>query len=352
MRDFPAMICFSSHTYPMPMSSGSIGSHRAFMGLCVTICVCLSLVLFVGWRWYFDSLASRNTLIEMAQKAETRARELEKMGLLVDAAQPGEERVPPDSSQAGRGTTHQSESAIKTPANSSDSPHPAASDIKEMPLQENGDDVTQAAALLETFWKTENWKDRLPMVIDADRVAGLMKDFYETQGGQDPLPGGMLSKARYNIDGHEILYFSYTSNRPTNTLEVALRRGPQGKFLIDWESLVGYGEMSFQHFREKRPTKPVMLRAYVRQFEYFNFEFSDSTKFICVKLSSESAENSIYAYCERSSTLGRWLEAELAGTGPTDLKGYTLSVSFPPNAQSNQCVQLHKVMVSRWLILP
>jgi hypothetical protein len=67
------MLCSQSQpTYPMPMSSGSIGSHRAFMGVCITTCVCLALVLFVGWKWYFDSLTSRNTLIELAQKDEAR----------------------------------------------------------------------------------------------------------------------------------------------------------------------------------------------------------------------------------------------------------------------------------------
>jgi hypothetical protein len=110
--------------------------------------------------------------------------------------------------------------------------------------------------------------------------------------------------------------------------------------------------MSFQQFRDKRPTKPVMLRAYVRRFEYYNFEFSNSAKFICVKLTSGDSENSVYGYSERSTELGRWLEEELAGTGPTNFKGYTLSVSFPPEAQSNQCVQLHEVKASRWLILP
>jgi len=291
--------------------------------------------------------------MEMAQKAETRAKELEKMGLLVDAAQPVEnpglvETTPSPTNQESA----QNEPADKKTARSNDAPYPKASSIKEMPLQESGNDVAQAVALLEEFWKTENWKDRVPMVIEGDRVSGMMKDFYEVQGGRDPVPGGMLSKARYSIDGHEILYFSYTSSRPTGTLEIALRRGADGKFLIDWESLVGYGEMSFQEFREKRPTKPVQLRAYVRLFEYYNFEFSNSSKLLCLKVSSENSENSVYAYCDRSSSLGRWLEAELAGTGPTGFKGYTLSISFPPNAQSNQCVQLHKVSAPRWLILP
>lgn len=332
------------------MTSGSIGSHRAFMGVSITLCICLALTLFIGWKWYFESLASRTTLIELAKKAETRVRELENLGLSVEAAKTEAEApsvlpkisIPETAPQTAPQTSASNQGAL----------HPAESKIKELPLMETSDDVVHALALLDQYWKTETWKDRVPLVVHSDRVAGLMKDFYETQGAADPVPGGLVSKARYQIDGTEILYFSYTSSRPTGSLEVAMLRGPDGKFLIDWESLTGYGEMSFQDFRTKRPTKPVIMRAYVRLFEYFNFEFSDSKKYLCVKLTSENGESSVYAYSERGTELARWLESDLASTGPSGFKGYTLQVSFPPDAQSNQCVNLDKVMTARWLVLP
>jgi hypothetical protein len=179
-----------------------------------------------------------------------------------------------------------------------------------------------------------------------------MEDYYVVQSGVDPMPGKLLGKARYSIDGTEILYFSYSCSRPSGSLEIAMRRDQNGKFLIDWESLTGYGEMSFQDFRVQRPTKPVMLRSYVRLFEYYNFEFVDAKKYLCIKLTAETGESSIYAYCERGSSLAEWLEADLATTGPSGFKGYTLQVSFPPNAQSNQCVRLDRVIASRWLIIP
>ena len=317
------------------------------MGVSITLCICLALTLFVGWKWYFESLASRNTLIEMAKKAETRVRELENLGLSVEAAKTDAEEPP-----ATLPKISVQETAPKTSTANQRTLHPAESKIKELPLMETSDDVVQALALLDQYWKTETWKDRVPLVVHSDQVINLMKDFYETQGGTDPMPGGLVSKARYLIDGTEILYFSYTSSRPTGSLEVAMLRDSQGKFLIDWESLTGYGEMSFQDFRTKRPTKPVSMRAYVRLFEYFNFEFSDSKKYLCLKLTSENGESSVYAYCERGTELGRWLESDLASTGPSGFKGYTMQVSFPPDAQSNQCVNLDKVAAARWLVLP
>ena len=337
------------------------------MGVCITACGCLALVLFMGWQWYFDEVKRRTVLIQMAAQAEEKARELESMGLTLDAPRYESAPVlgrelPPVAVPPAPAVSSPAPEAMPAPvpapqvpeepvATAPPSHQPRVSTIKVLQIEDSGD-VVEALELLNQYWKTEAWSDRVKMVFDPDRVNGLMKDYYEAQGASDPLPGGLVSKARYEIDGAEILIFGYTSNRLTGSLEVAMRRGPEGRFLVDWESLVGYGEMSFLDFRTKRPTKSVLLRAYVRRFEYFNFEFADSSKFLCVKVTSESGDNSVYAFCRRSTELGQWLETDLASTGPTGFKGYTIRVSFPENAQSNQCVNLDEVIVPRWLVLP
>lgn len=339
------------------MTSGSIGSHRAFMGVCITLCVTLSLTLYVGWKFYFFNVANRSSLIEKAQSAEKKNQDLEKLGISLEPAPaaPTTTSVLPKftaSKDASLPITHTAPSTQPDSPSQNASLQPAASSIKEMPLLESSDEVVQALQLLDQYWKTESWTDRVPLVAHAERVASLMKDYYEVQAASDPQPGALVSKARYQINGTEILYISYASSRPTGSLEIAMLRGPQGKFLIDWESLTGYGEMSFQELRTKRPAKPVLMRTYVRLFEYYNYEFSDSKKYLCIKLLSESGDNSLYAYCERGTPMAQWIERDLASTGPTGFKGYTMLISFPPDAQSNQCVNLEKVVAQRWLNLP
>ncbi len=338
------------------MTSGSTGSHRAFMGVCITLCICRALVLCVGWRLSFFSLVNRNTLIELDHNAEKKVQDLEKLGISFEAAQASPptpsvlSKIPATGDDIPLSTTTPTD--LTTPLSQQAALYPAESTIKVLPLLETSDEVVQAMELLEKYWKTESWKDRVPLVAHSEQVAALMKDYYETQGASDPVPGALVSKARYQIDGTELLYFSYASSRPTGSLEIAMLRGPQGKFQIDWESLTGYGEMSFQEFRTTRPTKPVLMRAYVRLFEYYNYEYSNSKKYLCIKLMSESGDNSVYAYCERGTQLAQWIESDLSTTGPTGFKGYTMLISFPPNAQSNQCVNLDKVVTQRWLNLP
>ena len=328
------------------------------MGVCITLCVILSLTLYVGWRWYFDSIANRNTLLDLAQKAEKRVQDLENLGISFEAATTEAAPTSTLPKILAGGDESSAKTDVLTPtspaqsASQQDALYPAESNIKPLPLLESSEEVVQALAVLDQYWKTESWQGRIPLVAHSERVTALMKDYYETQGSKDPVPGALISKARYDIDGTEILYFSYNCSRPTGSLEIAMPRDPQGKFVIDWESLTGYGEISFQEFRSKRPAKPVLMRAYVRLFEYYNFEFSDSKKYLCIKLMSENGDNSVYAYCERGTKLSRWIETDLASTGPTEFKGYTLLISFPPNAQSNQCVNLDKVVAQRWLQVP
>lgn len=332
------------------MTTGSIGSHRAFMGVSLTLSAILVLVLYIGWQIYFAELHKRNTLIALAARDQARSADLEKMGLSIDAgrSQPDETASPTTTTDATRLVLEgQQKSNAPVPTL-----YPPVSNIKELPLQETSEEVVRAVALLDEYWATPAWRDRLRMVVEPERVTPLMKDFYETQKAADPVPNGLISKARYSIDGTDILYFRYNGGRPSGTLEVAMRRGGEGRYLIDWESLVGYGEMSFADLREKRPAKPVLLRVFARQFEYYNFEFADAAKYYCVKMSSENGEQSVYGYVERGTTLGDWLETNLATTGPSGAMGFTVKAAFPPNAESNQCLHLQQVVASRWIVLP
>lgn len=322
------------------------------MGVSFVICLCLCLILFVGWQWYFEATSGRQALMEAAKKAEARAQDLAKMGLPAVVPKMIQDAAPPKGPQPLSAAV---DMAVGSTGATSVLPtrlHPEASHVRSVPLQESSAEVVDALALLERYWKTASWKERISLVREPSRVAPLMVDYYERQKGKDPTHGTLITKARYQIDGTEILYLSYISSRPLGSLEVALLRGEDGRFLLDWESLVGYGEKSFEELREERTTKPTLLRAYVRLFEYYNFDYSDSHRYLCVKMTSESGENSIYGYCERSSDLGRWLEKDLARTGPSGLKGYTVRVSFPANAHSNHCVNLDSVIASRWLLLP
>jgi hypothetical protein len=180
-----------------------------------------------------------------------------------------------------------------------------------------------------------------------------MEDYYDRQRETDPDHTELKQKSRFMLDGKaEILYFSFASSRSTGLAEVAMRRGANGKFLVDWESLAGYSGMAFGELKKLKPVEPVKVRAFVKLFEYYNYEFEDSSRYLCLKLVAANGVDMLYGYCERESELGRWLQDQLAHTrSGSAMNGFTLKIAYPEKAQSDQCVWIKQVMASRWLLL-
>ncbi|MBE7496406.1 MAG: hypothetical protein HS117_15800 [Verrucomicrobiaceae bacterium] len=329
------------------MTSGSTGSHRAFMAVAATACICLVLTLVVGWRWYSQSIQARMVMLERARLHEMRIRDLEKLGL--DAGAGIIQDTRPDATPK---VSLQETAASKSKSAASDSLVPLPGTFKELPLQDSAADFVDALAVLDGYWRAVTTRERIPFVYDAPRVGPLMVEHYDTLKETDPDHTELRQKSRLLLDGHEILYFGYASSRATGLCEVAMRRDSGGRFLIDWESLAGHNAMSFSRIREAKPVAPVQVRAFVRLFDYYNYEFADSARYLCVKMIAANGVDTLYGYAERTSEIGVWLTAQLEEAKASGaMSGYTLKVGFPENPQSDQCLIIHQVVAARWLLL-
>lgn len=321
------------------------------MGVGIFAVVVLSFGLIVGWRWYFGEISNRRQIMALSEKEEARA---EAMGLGAPSRQFGGPVTPESSADDERqridGVPLTQISPGERSTNRMDWLVPKESMIEELPIEAIQEDVTAAQALLRRYWAERSWEERLSMVRDPGRVKPLMQTYYEGQMGSDPLPGAQLGVARFRIDGAEVLHFSFESSRPSGVLEVAMIRDDNGVFRLDWESLVGYCDKTFVQLRLQRPTELTLVRAVVQFDDYYNFEFSDPKEFICLKLISPGGGYSLFAYAERSSQIGEWLEREMATQ--ESARGLTLTVAYPQNAQSDQCLAVRAILADRWLILP
>lgn len=334
-----------SITYKTFMTSGSTTPHRAFMGVTGTICVVLVLVLTGGWRWFFQDVEKRRVIMDRAKLHEARLSELEKLGLDAEAG------IVDDSAGPSSPTVSLQNMVPQESGSSGVIPLPGS--LQDLPLQQSAPDYVEAVQTMQSYWKCTTIKQRMSYVYAPDRVKPLMEDYYERQGETDPDHTELKQQSRFILDNKaEILYFSFASSRPTGLAEVAMRRGQNGKFLVDWESLAGYSNPAFAELKKLKPVEPAKIRAFVRLFEYYNYEFSDSSRFLCVKIIASNGVDMLYGYCERESELGRWLQEHLEHTRKGNLmNGYTLTITYPENAQSDQCVWIKQVLASRWLLL-
>lgn len=86
---------------------------------------------------------------------------------------------------------------------------------------------------------------------------------------------------------------------------------PQGMF-IDWPSMVGLGQISIRDFLRDQPGEAVALRVRARVGHYYNNDFSDTAKWLCLRLSDVTNENVVHGYVDRALPVAEALEKNLA----------------------------------------
>lgn len=331
----------------MPFSQhhpSSFKPHVALMLIGFVTMVVLSFVLFIGWRWYFGEINKRQELARISRKADE--------GIAERAAVRAE---------TARKTVL---GAIETKKASASEPAKSSVSLVEMahvneggvfpdpvPISEEVTAERQADAqgIQQRFWQATTWREKLPFVHDAERVMPLMRDYYEKHQMLDPIMSGSARQAHFKINNTEVLLYSYSSVRPSGTLDVAMIAQPNGKFLIDWESMVGASDLPWLEFKKTRPTQPFLVRVFARPDDYFNYEFSDDKRWSAAHLTSPDGNFFIYGYCEKDSEVARTLASifeQVRGRA-----ALTLRIAYPEKAESDHCARIVGIVANRWLLV-
>ena len=125
-------------------------------------------------------------------------------------------------------------------------------------------------------------------------------------------------------------------------------KGGEENYLIDWESWVGYSEKTPQEMKDEKPTTPFLVRAKLATQDYYNYGFSDDTKWQSFQLLIGKPEESFTGYLPSNSE-------DLLKLKASEGKILTviLKVAYPENARSNGQVLITEVIkVGSWLLLP
>jgi hypothetical protein len=114
---------------------------------------------------------------------------------------------------------------------------------------------------------------------------------------------------------------------------------------VDWESWVGWCEMSWEDFMTAKPTSGTLFRVKLNDTNYYNFNFSDEAKWKSYTLLSIDEKYRIYGYVEVGSQTAMDIGEALE---PGD-RFFTLSLKFPENAESNNQVIIERVIANGWI---
>lgn len=235
-------------------------------------------------------------------------------------------------------------------------------------IQADDPQVAEAQAVLAKYLQAANWRERLPFVFEPERVEALMQRQYEERKTQDPEHGRLLAAGIITAGTSKVLNLQFAcTTRPDAGIRANFHRTRGGKLLLDWESWVAWSEMNWADFKQERSQREVVMRAIASESSYYNFEFSESWRWLAVKLRSPDGLHNVTGYVERNTVLGIALANIIGlplphklpdGTPMPALKlpgskaTVTVRLAFPARAQSDHCVNITAILADRWLLFP
>jgi len=114
---------------------------------------------------------------------------------------------------------------------------------------------------------------------------------------------------------------------------------------IDWESFVAYSEMELTDLIVKQPVKPILIRVMITPDTYFNYGFSDATKYLNYQISDRDENVKLYAYAE----LGTEVAERMKMVVNKNRMLVTLRVHYPEPALSTNQVIIEKFVSESWM---
>ncbi len=203
--------------------------------------------------------------------------------------------------------------------------------------------LSLAQPIAETFLAATSFDQILPLVRNGEEMRSKIFDHY---------PNGKIKATvftKFNATGQ----VSYKDSFAAVTIltadferrQLAFVDGKDG-LKIDWESWVGWSEMPWDKLLESRPDQPIMIRTMLRAVDYYNFGFTDDSKWRSYLLTSPDGAHTLYGYIERNSLLDQRLRP---GEQNTSL-AVTLKIRFPEDGEGRNQALIDEYVADGWVI--
>ena len=119
---------------------------------------------------------------------------------------------------------------------------------------------------------------------------------------------------------------------------------PQG-LKIDWECWATWSEMTWDQFMAARPTEGKVFRVILSPVVYYNFSYSDDSKWKSYSLESPDHEHMIFGYVEKDSAIDKQIQLD------PDAKSMSvmLSLKFNLSSTSKNQVEIDHFIAEGWV---
>ncbi|MEC9056023.1 MAG: hypothetical protein VX633_11985, partial [Verrucomicrobiota bacterium] len=221
-----------------------------------------------------------------------------------------------------------------------ESPGEDVLEIRNSNLQE---ELGKIVKLVERFLAAETVEKLLQSTRQDPILEGKIRKYYRTHKLTPVMPkevasGGRILKVRN--------YWAVDVVMPdSSTKPITVERVESG-YVVDWESWVGYSEMSWEELRQLRPREPVLFRVLCSPVQYYNYGFTDDRKWRSYRLESPDRKHTFYGYVERLSAQERGLSRHDVREG--QVLAFILRIRFTDDSGPDQVI-IDEVVNSGWL---
>ncbi len=214
-------------------------------------------------------------------------------------------------------------------------------------LNEHGHDefYRRCKAAIVSFLEAPDLESRLKTIRDADRVRPLMEDFYSRNPDGPTEYAGISKPEKSSLAKGVAVLQVILPDFEELPIVVAVEDGD--RLVVDWESFVGYCEMSFEDFIETKPTEPQLFRVRARPSDYYNFDFDDSSTHYCMQMEDLQFKHSFFGYMRKDSEVASKIFTELT-TGGIDF--IVVKLRYPERPRTDNQVIIDDFICRGWLI--
>ena len=206
-----------------------------------------------------------------------------------------------------------------------------------------GNDVLESAEpIIERFLTVENFEDFRPLVRFPDVAMPRIEEWYKhhplkTKDVKEVGYGGSVT-VKNNMTSLTLQMKDYTLK------QIALVRTDDG-YRIDWESWVGWTEMSWEQLIKERPTEPQIVLVRAKIDAYYNRDFTDEAKWVSITLNNPNSDRTLYGYVDREDpTLTRLISGVSSGE-----VAVTVKIRYPENARAGNQVIITEFIFNGWV---
>lgn len=197
--------------------------------------------------------------------------------------------------------------------------------------------------LARKFLEATSIGEILPFVRDPATAEPRMRRTYPD--GKIPAPGLAEFNTLAEIIRDRAVVSVSVRTKDFKEKSIAFIQTLEG-FKVDWESWVGWSDLSWEDFMAAKPTESKQFRVSLSAVEYYNTAFSDEEKWQSYRLTSPDGNHGIYGYAERETIINGRLKL------PPDTKSIPLilMLGFPTDATSSNQVIIHEVVSEGWVL--